>query len=259
MAVKTIAGTQVIDRTVQILNCFSAQQPSLSLAELVKKTGLHPATAHRILQALTMADLLSQDADTTRYRLGYGLIRLGELARRGNNLLQISQPHIQELARRWGEAVVIDVPDRELRMETIALIPSTYRLSTSESYDFPAWPHSTASGKVILAHQSAAVLDEYIQAGLLALTPSTITDGEALKFELAKVRTQGYATNIEEQELGLVAVGAPILDGRGCAIAALSIGGPSTRIQGDHFQSMVDSVIAAAKQISHELGFEHRA
>lgn len=257
MIEKTIAGTQVIERAIQIVDCFSAQQPSLSLAELVRMTGLHRATAHRILQALTVSGLLSQDPDSSRYRLGYRLIRLGELARRSNDLLQIAQPHIQELARKWGEAVVIDVPDHDLRMETIVLIPSTYRLSTSDSYDFPAWPHTTASGKVILAQQPVEVVEAYASRGLIALTPHTITDLQRLKTELAQVARQGYATNFEEQEFGLVAVGAPVMDGRGRAVAALSIGGPSTRIDGENFQAMIASVMATARQISLEMGFHH--
>jgi DNA-binding IclR family transcriptional regulator len=197
-----------------------------------------------------------QDGSTSRYRLGYTLVKLGELAKKCNDLILIAQRHIYDLAQMWGEATVVDVPDQNLHMDSVLIVASTYRLGTTSSYDRPVWPHATAAGKVILAHLSDGLLEKFLSSPLPSYTPFTITAPELLKKELGQVSKQGYAVNYEEQELGLVAVGAPIFDHTQCAIAALSIGGPSARMTGDNFQKIVKSVVDTARIISAELGYE---
>lgn len=256
MVGEKIAGTQVIARTFQILRCFDTHHQTLSLAELVKLTGLRPPTAHRILQALVNEGILVQDSDTARYRPGYWLVKLGDLARQGNDLIRVSQRHLAELHKKWGEAIVIDVPDKDLKMVSVLIIPSTYRLGTSENYDAPTYPHCTAAGKVVLAHLPVGELDEFLKRDLPQMTANTITDREMLRKELARVRERGYSTNIEEQELGLVAIGAPIRNAKGKVVASLSIGGPSARMARENYARIIESTVQTAMAISAELGYD---
>jgi DNA-binding IclR family transcriptional regulator len=251
-----IPGTQVIIRSCQIMRCFDTLHQDLSLAEIVRSTGLHPPTAHRILQALTLEGFLIQDTATSRYRLGYTLVKLGELAKKSNDLIQISQRYIQDLGRQWGESTVIDVPDQNLHMESVLLVASTYRLGSAAGYDKPFWPHATAAGKVVMAHLPPTELDRFLEGSLPSYTSFTITDAEMIRKELKQVARQGYAVNNEEQELGLVAVAAPIFDHTGRVIAALSIGGPSARMTGENYQKIVQSVVATAGKISTDLGYD---
>ena len=134
-------GTQVIQRTVMILRCFDEQHAERSLGEIVRLTELKPPTAYRILQALVTEGLILQDVSTSRYQLGYALIKMGDLARKSNDLVQTASRYLQDLAHLWGEATVVDVPDQNLFMVSVLLIPSTYRLGTTSSYDRPAWAH----------------------------------------------------------------------------------------------------------------------
>lgn len=249
-------GAQVIQRACQVLRCFDEQHPERSLAEVVRLTELKPPTAHRILQALVSEGLILQDCDTSCYRLGYALIKMGDLARKSNDLVQTASRYLPDLAQQWGEATVIDVPDQNLFMLSVLLIPSTFRLGTTSSYERPAWAHATAAGKAILAHLPEPELEKFLASPLPSFTNSTITDPESLRKELAQIVRQRYATNYEEQELGLVAVGAPIFDHTRRVIAALSIGGPSARMCADHFQSIASSVIEAADCISADLGYD---
>ena len=249
-------GTQVIHRACQILRCFNEQHAERSLAEIVRLTELRPPTAHRILQALVNEGLVLQDVDTSWYRLGYSLIKMGDLARKSNDLVQTASRYLQDLASQWGEATVIDVPDQNLFMVSVLLIPSTYRLGSTSSYDRPAWAHATAAGKAILAYLPEQELAKFLANPLPSFTNSTITDPKLLRKELDQVARQRYATNYEEQELGLVAVGAPIFDHTRRAIAALSIGGPSARMFADHFPKIVESVIETADCISADLGYD---
>ena len=100
MTKKDVPGTQVIDRACGVLNCFNSSIQSLSLSELVKITGLSTTTTHRILQALANAGMVYQDPQTSRYSLGYALMRLGEIARQSNDLVKVSQRYIVELGKR---------------------------------------------------------------------------------------------------------------------------------------------------------------
>lgn len=252
-----IPGTQVIVRACDIMRCFDPKNPELSLAEIVQMTGFQPPTAHRILKALTSQGLILQDVSTSRYRLGYTLVKLGELAKKSNDLIQVAQRHVHELAKQWGEATVIDVPDHNLFMDSVLIVPSTYRLSTSVSYDRPLWPHTTAAGKSVLAFLAEDRLEKFLRQELPSYTSFTITDPELLRVELAQVAERGYATNYEEQELGLVAVGAPIFDHTQRVIAALSIGGPSARMLNGNFEKIIQSVVNTAEVISFELGYEN--
>lgn len=251
-----IPGTQAIHRACQVLRCFDEQHTQRGLVDIIRLTELQPPTAHRILQALVYEGLLSQDSETSRYSLGYSLIKIGELARKSNDLIQIASKYTLELAHQWGEATVIDVPDQNFFVQSILLIPSTYRLGTTSSYDQPAWPHATAAGKCILAYLPGPELDRFLANDLPGFTPSTITDATKLREELAHVARSGYATNYEEQELGLVAVAAPIFDHAHRVIAAISIGGPSARMLGENFSRIVQSVVNTAELISIGLGCE---
>ncbi len=248
-------GTQVIQRACQILRCFDEQHTERSLGEIVRLTELKPPTAHRILQALVTEGLILQDVSTSRYQLGYSLIKMGDLARKSNDLVQTASRYLQDLAHLWGEATVVDVPDQNLFMVSVLLIPSTYRLGTTSSYDRPAWAHATAAGKAILAYLPDHELEKFLANQLPAFTNSTITDPILLRKELELVTRQRYATNYEEQELGLFAVGAPIFDHTNRAIAALSIGGPSARIAGENFSKIANSLIDTADRISLDLGY----
>ena len=152
-----------------------------------------------------------------------------------------------------GGSNAIDVPDRELKMVSVPIQPATYRLATSLAYDTAPWPHCTAAGKVILGFLPLDELEQFLAKDLPASTPSTITDPQMLAIELREIRRRGDSTNFEEQELGLVAEGS-FLNGSGKVIAALSIGGPSTRMK-PKLQEIVELVVETANRISFDLGF----
>jgi DNA-binding IclR family transcriptional regulator len=179
---------------------------------------------------------------------------LGDIARQSNDIYEVSQPYLQELLSAWGEAIVIDIPDSNHHMVTIILVPSTYRLGTTSAYDMPTLPHATASGKAYLAHLPKKDLKEILASDLPALTEYTITDENQLIAELSIVREKGYATNYEEQELGLVAVAAPILDTQDRVIATISIGGPSHRMEESRLTQIAESLVKTAGLISKGLG-----
>jgi DNA-binding IclR family transcriptional regulator len=247
-------GTQVIARVCRLLKSFDPSKAELSLAELARQNGLNPTTAYRILQALIEEGFLIQDSESTKYSLGYGIVKLGELAKQGNALLKMVYPYAEKLAKYSGESITIEILNNNFQTETILFIPSSYRVSFQPPHGKPLPAHCTSTGKAQLAFLSPDKLESILIQGLQSLTPNTITDPDRLKKNLEKVRQQGYATTQEELELDLVAIAAPIFDDKGQVYAGISVGGPSTRLTEERITEIAPKVVEIARKISEEMG-----
>ena len=104
-------------------------------------------------------------------------------------------------------------------------------------------------GKCLLAFGSKIDLSVYENVSLTAHTAHTITSADALRAELAKIRSDGYAVDREELEMGLTCIGAPILDRSGVALAAISLSGPTSRMLAGDLDERVEAVRRIAREI----------
>lgn len=251
----TIRGTQLIVKACRLLNLFNRQQTELTLAELSTLAELNMATAHRICQALVLEGLLIKDAESGKYRLGYELIRLGELARQSNDLIRVGAPQVKALANQWKETIIIDTLDHNFEVIPVFSILSSHRLGINVNYDKKVLAHYLAAGKVLLADLPQQRLDDYLNK-VLSFNMSQNTLGvDQINQILAETRQRGYATNIGEQESGFNAVAAAVRDVSGSVIAALSVGGPSTRLTPEVLPAVIESVIQTAEAFSADLGY----
>ena len=248
-------GTQAITRAVAVLKAFGPEPAQRTPQELSSRTGLNRSTVYRILSALEREELVVSDG-AGRYRLGPELAILGGLALRQIDLRGVALPYLRELARHSGETIDLEVL-RGAHVMVVEEIPGDYLLSTSSNIGtiYPA--HCTATGKMLLAALPADALDALLAAGLRACGPRSLTDAETLRAELSAARERGYAAAYGELEAHMHAVGAPIHDHTGQAVAAVSISGPAARMPRRREPELGRMVIAAAAQISHALG--HRA
>jgi IclR family KDG regulon transcriptional repressor len=128
------------------------------------------------------------------------------------------------------------------------------RMSSSVGSRAPA--HCTSAGKALLAYQAPELLNQLIAAGLKAYTPGSITSADALRAELAAVRSRGYAIDDEESEIGLRGVAAPIRNHSGAVVAAIGMAAPVQRMSKKLLQACVPSVTGAAETISRRLGYQ---
>jgi len=217
------ATYQAAERALALLTTFDESRTEIGVTEMAESLGVHKSTASRLAAALERAGFLSRAGK--RYRLGIELIRLGTLALRSFDVVATMQPAMEKLSRQTGETVNLAVPDG-VDILNVAELPSTYILSCSGGWTGRRTkPHAVANGKVLLAYGAIAVprqLEKY--------TEHTITTPGALQDELAAVRRDGYATATAELEDGLVAAAAPVFDGTGSCVAALSISGPAYRM-----------------------------
>ncbi len=255
-----VAGTQAVVRALSILRVFSDVRPEWTLADLSRELGLSKPTAFRLLLALEHEGLVARHELAGAYRLGPTAIELGARAQRANSVASAARPELEALTRATGETSSVEVLAGE---ETLILdeVQGGHLIGTSPSVG-TRWPaHATSTGKVLLA--AALETDREIlrriarRTGgrLRGLTPVTVRSAARLATELARVAKQGYGTAIGELEAGYVALGAPVRRHDGVVIAAISLGGPSSRFTEARIPGLIKAVRDAATRISQRLGW----
>lgn len=247
-------GTQSIRRAVTMLEAFTDERPSWSVSELASRVGLNRTTVYRLLMALEGVEYVYRDPATDTFRLGSGLIALGGRAQRANSIRSVALDELETMAADTGETATLEIM-HDHEMVIIEEIPGEFVTSGSQHIG-SRWPaYATSTGKAILSCLPPGELEAALARSLRPMTGLTITSGEELRARLADIRRLGYAVAAEELEMGFVAVGAPLLDGNGRPVAAISLGGTLTRMTAGRVPEIGDRVRSAAARISHRLGY----
>jgi DNA-binding IclR family transcriptional regulator len=236
------------------LRAFGHADAELGVTELARKLGIGKSTAHRVLATLAAERLLEHDPVTGRYRLGLALYELGTSVSEHVDLHQAALPVLTTLRHSTGEMVHVAVLDGlEVvyveRLESHHMLPIFRRVG----HRLPA--HVTSSGKALLAALPRAdLMGRLAGVTLDPRTPKTITDPQALLADLDRTARRGWAVNLEEGQLGVISVGAPIRDADGRAIAAISVVGAAGRMRGATMSRCTALVTESAAVISARLG-----
>lgn len=217
----------MLGKAVAILRSFTVEDQVISLAELVRRTGLPKATVHRISADLVEHHLL--DRSGSGYRLSGGLFELGMMASVERTLLELAMPFLQDLYVRTQETVHLGVIDgREVIY--VAKIGG-HRQVRAPSRTGGRMPlYCTAIGKVLLAHCDEGLRQEVLSGPLERRTPHTVVAPGLLRRQLDAVLETGLAFEREESAPGLLCVAAPVADGDE-VIAAISVTGPVGRFR----------------------------
>jgi len=160
---------------------------------------------------------------------------LRRFANRGQ-LVELAHPHLEALSEASGETINLAVPG-PLGVEHLAQIESRHFLGTGQWVGRRVPYDRTAVGKVLMAFGGA---------------PATIAAPERLADELAVVRQNGYATAVDELEVGLTGMAAPVADGMG----ALSISGPTLRLTAERIADLYPTLIHEAQALGHDMGVD---
>jgi DNA-binding IclR family transcriptional regulator len=197
---------------------------------------------------------VEQDQTNGRYHLGLRLWELGNHAVARLELPGPAMPALHQLSADTAETAHLAVLD-DHDVLYIAKVESKRPLRIPSQVGRRLPPHCTAIGKTLLAWLPSADLDRFIRArGLERFTPHTICDPDVLRSELMLIRQRGYALDREELEQGLRCVAAPIRDRSAQVTAAISLAGPSVRVNEAETPRLVQAVLHAARSISHILG-----
>ena len=251
----TGAGVQSVDRALAILEVL-ARTGEAGVTEIAVELGVHKSTAFRLVATLEAHRLVEQTTDRGRYRLGMGILRLAGATTARLDLVQEARPIARQLAADTGETVNIAV----LAESSALYLDQVAGSSALQPHNWVGQHiplHATSNGKVLLAGLEEQALEQAL-GRLATYTPRTITGRAPLRAELDRVRDQGYAVAVDELEVGLTAVAAPIRNAHGDVVASMSVSGPSFRLPDDRVDEVVRAVRAAADEVSHRLGWGHR-
>lgn len=231
-----------------------AQRRVAGVTEISNEISVHKSTVSRLIATLEARGLVEQASTRGGYRLASGVLRLAEGVGQNHDLTVISRTVCNRLAEELKETVIVAVHEGRT-VVSIDQVNGSSSLTIVNRVGQRHPLHPTSAGKVFLAYMPHAELQTYLDAELTALTPHTIVDPDALESELETVRKQGYARVIEEQEIGLAAVAAPIRAHDGQVAAALVVSGPAFRIGEDTIPNIAEHLLSAAAEISERNGY----
>lgn len=240
-------GVQSVERAFRILEVLAEARGELPLAVIAETTGLAQATAHRLLSTMMGLGYIRQPA-SRRYALGPGLISLG--GRATPPLASLAQPMMVELEEIAQETVNLAVLDGD-RVAYIGQVPSRHQMRMFTEVGRRVLPHSAGVGKAILSTLPEPRVREIVQAtGLPRFTETTITSVEALLADLREARRRGFAVDDGEHEVGVRCIAVPV-PGTSPA-AAVSISGPSARINDELARTITDALLSAAARLGEQ-------
>jgi IclR family transcriptional regulator, acetate operon repressor len=245
---------QSLGRALEMLDLLANAGGELGVTELARRLEVHKSTASRLLATLQEHGLVEQNPASDKYRLGYGLVRLAGAVVAELDLARAARAVMQELADRTRETVNLALlqGDQVVNIDQI----SAPHLVVNVNWVGKQNPmHCTSTGKVLLAFLPADDRRRLLSKPLHRLTPRTITERSTLDKQLQRVREDGYAFTLEELEVGLNAVAAPVRDSRGAVIAAVSVSGPSYRVSPQRLGDLGMMAREAAEAISRRMGF----
>ncbi len=251
----TGTGVQSVDRALGILEVLARTGES-GVTEIAAQLGVHKSTAFRLVATLEAHRLVEQTADRGRYRLGVGILRLAGATSARLDLVQEARPLCRQLAVDTGETVNLAV----LSESSALYLDQVAGSSALQPHNWVGQHiplHATSNGKVLLSELDERAL-EAVLGKLPTYTPHTITRRPRLREELRVVREQGYALAVDELEVGLTAVAAPVRNAHGDVVASISVSGPTFRLGGDRLDGVTALLVAAAAEVSHRLGWGNR-
>lgn len=240
-----------VDRALSILQVIARSGP-MGVTEIALAVGVHKSTAFRLLGTLEARGFVHQSQERGEYRLGQGVVQLAAGAVQHHDINVIARDVTARLAETVGETVNTAIHDGT----AVISIDQHIGPAAVSSIDWVgrrAPLHATAAGKVFLAFPDADGLPA-VPARLDPVAEHTIVDHDRLVRDLEGVRTRGWSLCSEEQEAGLIAVGAPVQDFAGVAVAAVVVSGPAYRLTPDTVEKIASHTVAAAEEISHRNG-----
>jgi DNA-binding IclR family transcriptional regulator len=242
---------QVIERAFALLDVLASFPEPVPLKTISERTGLHPSTAHRILNDLAIGRYVDRP-ETGSYRLGMRLLELGNLVKARLDVREASLLPMRELHRLTLQPVNLSMRQGD----EIVYIERSYSersgMQVVRAIGGRAPLHLTSVGKLFLAQDDLPRVRAYAtRTGLAGHTRNSITQLPQLERELARVQQTGIARDDEELELGVRCMAAGILDDQGKLVAGLSISAPADRLE----EAWTERLRATAQQISAQLGY----
>ncbi|HEY3683947.1 MAG TPA: IclR family transcriptional regulator [Streptosporangiaceae bacterium] len=243
---------QSVDRAAKVLEIL-AREGEAGVSELATELEVHASTAFRLVSALESREMVEQNTWRGKYRLGVGILRLAGATATRLALVRQARPVCDRLTGLIDETVNIAVL---INGDVLYVDQSagSSALQTGNWIGQRVPVHATSNGKVLLAYLPDTALTGVLHPPLEAFTQATVTGIGRLRAELADIRANGCAVTVDELEIGMTAIAAPIRDAEGQVVASLGASGPGFRFTGERFDLVREAVRTSAQEISQALG-----
>lgn len=231
-----MAGTQAIDRAAQLLVRVVGSARPLAIGELADGSGLPKSTTSRLVGALERQGLVQRDGSRGAVRPGPVLLRFAQRSEPEITLIDLADEALDTLAAESGETINLAVAT-PLGVEQLSQRDSRHFIGSTNWVGKRVPYHLTANGKVLLAWDAAA-------------------DDRLPEADLLRIRERGFSTAVDELEVGLTALAAPVFGADGRCLAAVSISGPTLRLTKHRIEQLAPALVREAQQLSERLGHQ---
>ena len=244
-----------VGSAARLLKEFAGDRKEMGVTEAARRLGLGKSTAHRLLNTLTEERLLERDPRTGAYRLGLAMYVLGRSVSTYSVLHEVCAPVMDQLRAATKATVQVAVLDgREVVYVERRETASTLRTFGRVGHRFEA--NCTGSGKALLAFLPPEKLEDLLDGwALVTRTDQSVGDVDELRRQLEAIRERGWAENVNETEMGLASVAAPIRDASEVVVAAISLVVPTKDLNGEALKRYSRPCVDAAAAISRRLGY----
>ncbi|MEY2684004.1 MAG: hypothetical protein RJA09_1148 [Pseudomonadota bacterium] len=248
-------SVQVIERIFVLLEVLASREEAVSLKDISEKTGLHPSTAHRILNDLAIGRFVDRP-EAGSYRLGMRLLELGNLVKARLSVRDTALGPMRDLHKQIQQPVNLSVRQGDEIVYVERAYSERSGMQVVRAIGGRAPLHLTSVGKLFLAADDPQKVRAYaMRTGLIGNTRNSLTQLGTLERELQQCRQQGVARDNEELELGVRCMAAGIYDDQGRLVAGLSISAPADRLD----DTWLPRLQATAGAISASLGYHPEA
>jgi IclR family transcriptional regulator, KDG regulon repressor len=249
----SVENVKSVERAFQILNCFTLEKPEMGITELSKILKVSKSTIHRLITSMQKQGFIMQNNVNQQYRLGFGILRLSEIVLKNVNIRTIALPILQDLRDKTGESAGLNIISNITRV-CIEKAESYHGLRRFIEIGEPLPLYAGASGKVLLAYQTEAFIQEILKGDLRAFTEKTVTDPTQIMRELKAIKERGYCITVGENAVGATSISAPVFDHNREVVASINISGPTARFTPDKNSEFLKILLDAAKSISYSIG-----
>lgn len=254
-AAKRTYNITALQRGLALLQLFATAPQGLAAGQVARLSGLPVSTVHRFLVNLESAGFLNCSG-TGIYHLGIACFSIGQAALGQLDIRRLSLPYLQELNHDTRETIHLTVR-HGMSAVYVEKLDSTEPLRIHSRIGAVVPLYCTAVGKVMLAFMAQEEqLSVLRQLELKRLTPNTVGSLQELQMQLQRVQKNGHACDLEEHELHIRCIAAPIWDHNGAVNASLSITAPAVRMSMTRLRQLAVLVQHAGLGISRELGYQ---
>jgi DNA-binding IclR family transcriptional regulator len=248
-------SVQVLERMFVLIDVLASREEAVSLKEISEKTGLHPSTAHRILNDLAVGRFVDRP-ESGSYRLGMRLLELGNLVKARLSVREAALLPMRHLHKQIQQPVNLSVRQGDEIVYVERAYSERSGMQVVRAIGGHAPLHLTSNGKLFLAADEPQRVRAYaMRTGLAGNTHNSLTQLPMLERELNTIRQKGVAHDNEELELGVRCMAAGIYDDQAKLIAALSISAPADRLD----EGWLPKLQSIAHEISQALGYRGEA